>query len=93
MLVNEKFWQSLPADHQAVIRQAALEAEQAVREDMARIEAEAYEAAKAEGMSVVELTDAEIAEWREATRPVLESYLAESGELGRRVYEAAESLR
>ena len=93
VLVNEDFWQSLPAEHRSVIQQAALEAEQAVREDMSRIEAEAYAAAKAEGMEVVELTDAEIAQWREATRPVLDSYLEESGELGRTVYEAAESLR
>ena len=93
VLVNEAFWQGLPPAHREVIQQAALEAEQAVRDDMARIEAEAYAAAEAEGMNVVTLTEDEIAQWREATRPVLESYLAESGELGAKVHAAAESLR
>ena len=33
-------------------------------------------------MKVVGISDAEVETWRAATKPVLDSYLAESGELG-----------
>ena len=93
VLVNEAFWKSLSDGQRAIIDTAARNAERAVRDDMARIEAEAYEAARTEGMQVVELSAAEIDAWRAATKPVLASYLEQSGALGEQVYKAAESLR
>lgn len=93
VVINEKFWQSLSKDQQAVISKAALNAEAHVRNEMANIEAEAYAAAKEAGMKVVELSDADIDAWRAATKPVLDSYLEESGELGQQVYKAAQGLK
>lgn len=92
VVANEKFWQSLSAEEQAIVTKAARNAEEHVRNEMAQIEADAFAAAKENGMAVVELTDAEVAAWRKATQPVLESYLAESGELGQRIYKAASGL-
>jgi len=92
VVANEKFWQSLSAEEREIVTRAARNAEEHVRNEMARIEADGFAAAKENGMAVVELTDAEVAAWRKATQPVLESYLAESGELGQRIYKAASGL-
>ena len=93
VLVNERFWQGLPEKHRELIAAAGRKAEIAVRDDMARIEREAYAAAKAEGMAVVKLTPQEIDQWRAASEPVRKSYLEDSGALGAQVMKAAEQLR
>ena len=93
VLVNEDFWQGLPAEHQEIIQAAAAKADAAVRDDIARIEAEAYEAAKSEGMTVIELTPEEVAVWREGAGPVLKQYKEAAGPLGEQLLEAAEGLR
>lgn len=93
VLVNEVFWQGLTEAQRTLIAAAARKAEIAVRDDMARIEAEAYADAAANGMTIVKLTPEEVETWRAASAPVLESYLAESGDLGARLVKAAEGLR
>ena len=93
VVINENFWQGLSKDQQAIISTAARNAEAHVRNEMANIEAEAYAAAKENGMKVVELSDADIEAWRAATKPVLDSYLEESGDLGQQVYKAAQALK
>lgn len=93
VLVNETFWQGLTDGQRSLIEAAARKAEIAVRDDVVRIEAEAYADAKANGMTTVELSPEEVEKWRAATAPVLEGYLAESGELGARLVKAAEGLR
>ena len=93
VLINEDFWESLPAKHQEIIQAAAAKADAAVRDDIARIEAEAYEAAKSEGMTVIELTPEEVAVWREGAGPVLKQYKEAAGPLGEQLLQAAEGLR
>lgn len=92
VVINEKFWNSLPKDQQAIVSKAARNAEAHVRNKMAEIEADAYAAAKKAGMKVQTLTDTDIDAWRKATRPVLDSYLKEAGPLGAQVYKAASGL-
>jgi C4-dicarboxylate-binding protein DctP len=93
VVINEKFWQSLSKDQQAIVSKAARNAEAHVRDKMAEIEATAYAAAKEAGMKVVEISDADADAWRAATKPVLDSYLEESGALGQQVYKAAQALK
>ena len=93
VLINEQVWQGLSDEHKAIVTAAARKAEAAVRDDMARIEGEAYAAAQKEGMSVVTLSPEEVAQWRAATKPVRESYLADSGDLGAKLLKAADALR
>ena len=93
VLVNETFWQGLTDGQRSLIQAAARKAEIAVRDDVVRIEAEAYADAKANGMTIVELSPEEVEKWRVSTKPVLDGYLAESGELGAKLVKAAEGLR
>ncbi len=93
VLVNEDFWQGLTDQQREIISTAAVNAEIAVRDEMARIETDAYTEAEKNGMQIQELTAEEIETWRVATQPVLEGYLKNSGALGARMAEAAETLR
>jgi C4-dicarboxylate-binding protein DctP len=92
VVVNTEFWEGLPEEHRAIISTAARNAETHVRDAMAGIEAEAYEAARAEGMAVYEPTPDEIAAWRAVSQPVYDAYIEKSGDLGRRVLDAAQGL-
>ncbi len=93
VLVNEEFWQGLPEAHQEIIQAAAAKADAAVRDAISQIEADAYAAAEQNGMQVYTLSEAEVAAWREGAQPVIDDYLATSGELGQQLYDAAVALR
>ena len=92
VVVNDDFWQGLPEAHRELIQAAALKAEAHVRDAMSQIEAEAFEAAKSNGMTVYEPTAEEIEAWKAASAPVLDAYEADTGELGKQVLDAALSL-
>lgn len=92
VVINEDFWQGLSDEQRGWISAAARTAEIDVRDRMASIEAEAYEQAKANGMTVYTPTPEEIAVWREASQPVIDTWLEGAGDLGRQVYEAALEL-
>ncbi len=93
VVVNEDFWQSLPEGHKEIIADAARNAEVSVRDKVSQIESDAFEAAEENGMTVYRPTEEEIAQWRDASQPVIDRWLEESGDLARTVYEAALSLR
>lgn len=92
VVVNEKYWQGLPEEHRKIIQTAALNAEKAVRDEMSKIEADALEAGKANGMKVHQPSEAEVAAWKKASEPVIEKWLASAGDLGKQVVEAARGL-
>ena len=93
VVVNEQFWQGLPEQHRAWITEAALFAEKDVRDRMSSIEAASYQAARENGMTIYEPTAEEIAAWEAAAQPVYDQFLADSGELGAKVLEAARALK
>ena len=70
----------------------AILAENDVRDRMTKIETEAYDAARENGMTVYELSDAEVTAWMEAAQPVYDQFLADSGDLGAKVLTAARAL-
>ncbi|MFK8080870.1 MAG: TRAP transporter substrate-binding protein DctP [Granulosicoccus sp.] len=92
VVVNTETWSSLSDTHRDIVQSAARNAEADVRDRMSAIEAEAYEAAQANGMTVYTPTEAEIATWREASQPVYESFTETAGALGKQVLEAARAL-
>ncbi len=92
VVVNTKFWESLPNEHRELIQAAARKAEMDVRDRMAAIEAEATAEAKANGMSVHTPTPEEVEAWKAVAQPVYDNYLESAGDLGAQIMEAARSL-
>ena len=92
VVANTDFWNGLSDGHKAVIQAAAAKADQTVRDEVAAIEAAAYEAAKENGMTVVTPSEADIAAWREVSKPVYDAYLEKAGDLGAQLMEAAGQL-
>ncbi len=93
VLINEDFWQGLSPAHREILTAAARKVEDDLRNTMAKIESDAFDAAKAEGMGIYVPTDAEMAAWREASAPVIEQYKQAAGDLGAKLVMEAEKLR
>ncbi|MEC8694745.1 MAG: TRAP transporter substrate-binding protein DctP [Pseudomonadota bacterium] len=89
VVVNTDWWNGLSSEIQGHIRAAANVAQESVRDAMTQIEADAYAAAKANGMTVVELTDKELDAWKAVSQPVYDSYLRATGDLGKTILDAA----
>ena len=92
VVVNNDWWNALSDDNRKIIQDAAIVAENNVRDAMSKIEAEAYAAAKENGMTVYEPSAEEIEAWKAAAAPVYDGYKAAAGELGAKVLEAAAKL-
>ena len=89
VVVNNDWWNGLSPEIQGHIREAATAAQADVRDKMAEIEAGAYAAAEENGMTVVKLSDADLAAWKAVSQPVYDGYLAAAGEAGRTILDAA----
>ncbi len=92
VVINTQTWESLSDEHRTIIKTAAMNAENDVRDQMSAIEAEAYAAAESEGMTLYTPSAAEISAWREASQPVYNEFAETAGELGKQVLEAAQGL-
>jgi C4-dicarboxylate-binding protein DctP len=82
VLVNEGVWQSLPPAHRDVISKAAKDVEQQLWVGFLSADEEANAFARSKGMRIVELSSFDLAEWRACSAPVVESFMAASGQLG-----------
>ncbi|MBO9447000.1 TRAP transporter substrate-binding protein DctP [Ruegeria sp. R14_0] len=89
VVVNSDWWNGLSEENRAHIAEAAAVAQADVRDKMAAIEAEAYAAAQENGMTVVELTEDELAQWKAVAQPVYDAYLDAAGEAGQKALSAA----
>jgi len=92
VVVNQDWWNGLSEETRGHIEAAAEVADKSVRDAMAKIEADAYAAAKENGMTVYTPTAEEIEAWKAVSAPVYESYKASAGDLGKKVMEAASGL-
>lgn len=92
VVVNNDWWNALSDDHKGIIQAAALTAEADVRDRVSQIEADAYAAAKENGMTIYTPTEAEIEAWKAAAQPVYDSYKQATGDLGAKVLDAANKL-
>ncbi|WP_417678632.1 TRAP transporter substrate-binding protein DctP [Roseibium sp.] len=92
VVVNTDFWNGLPEEHRKLIEAAAMKAEADVRDRMSQIEAEAYGAAKENGMTIYKPTAEELAAWKAVAEPVYDNYKEKAGELGAKVLSAAQAL-
>ncbi|SHH31293.1 TRAP transporter substrate-binding protein DctP [Marivita hallyeonensis] len=88
VVVNSDWWNGLDADTQGHIREAARVAQNDVRDRMSQIEADAYAAAEENGMTIVDLTDEELAAWQAVAQPVYDSYIEATGDAGQTILDA-----
>lgn len=92
VMINEKVWQGLSAKNRAIITKAGRRVEQELRDKMATIEAESLAFAKGK-MKVIELSDAERAQWRKASSTVVDDFEKRAGSLGVQLVKAAKKLK
>lgn len=94
VIINEGVWQGLSEQERAWIDEAgkAVEAELRAEVNAADAEAIAFVRDNTE-MEVIELTPEQRQAWIDASKPVMDSYLESSGELGQKLVEAIDALR
>ena len=88
VVVNSEWWDSLDVETQGHISAAAKIAQDDVRDRVTQIEADAYAAAKENGMTIVELNDEELAAWQAVSQPVIDGYLKATGDTGKRILDS-----
>lgn len=75
MMANKAWWDKLPAETQSLIREAATEALEYQRTVLyPKNEAESREGFVKAGIQIVDLTDAQLEQFRTATRPVWDKF-------------------
>ncbi|MEM6667934.1 MAG: TRAP transporter substrate-binding protein DctP [Pseudomonadota bacterium] len=88
-VMNEDFYQALSDDKKAVVNECGLQVERELRDSIFEIEAEALKYLRTK-MNVVELTEDERAQWRDATKGVVDRFVSEGGDTAAAVIEAAQ---
>ena len=91
-VINNDVFESLPESDQAILMDAARTVEQQLRDQVYKQEAAAVEDMK-EVMNVVELTDAQRAQWQQATQSVVDRFVEETGEVGAQSVSAIRSVQ
>ncbi|MDC1287595.1 TRAP transporter substrate-binding protein DctP [Gammaproteobacteria bacterium] len=91
-VMNDEFYQGLPATHKAIIDTAAREVEQQLRNTIYAQEVSIVEEMK-QKMSVVELSDDERNAWVSATAGVVDRFIEETGTVGAAAVEAVQLTR
>jgi C4-dicarboxylate-binding protein DctP len=93
VIINNAVWQRLSEGHKAIITEVARKVEQKLRDEIARLETDAYRFASEHGMKVYDLAPHQVAEWRACSAPVVDAFMAESGESGLQLMRAYGKLR
>jgi len=88
-VMNEDFYQALPAGQRAVVDDCGRRVEADLRDSVLQIEDETLTFLR-DKMNIIELTDAERAQWREATRGVIDRFINEGGADAAAVIQAAQ---
>ena len=92
VVINDKVWQGLSDKNKAIISAASVRVEKELRDKMSSIEAAALKDVTGK-INVIDLTDSERAEWKAATKPVVDAYIKRSGEVGAAMVKAAAELK
>lgn len=91
-VINDKFFNSLSPKNQEIIMNAAKKVEKKLRDDVyANQDNVANELASK--MNVVKLTSQERAKWVEASKPVHQKFVEDSGDIAKKVLEAAKAAK
>ena len=92
VVANTKWFNSLSAKQKDIIVKSAEIAEKDVRDNVAKIEEEAYNLAKSKGMKIVTPSKSDIDAFKAASQPVYDDYKKNAGSLGAQLLEAASKL-
>ena len=92
VVANTKWFNSLSTKQRDIIIKSAEIAEKDVRDNVAKIEQEAYDLAKSKGMKIVTPSKADIDAFKSASKPVYEDYKKNAGSLGAQLLNAASKL-
>lgn len=92
-LINLKKWNELPADIQKVLLTAGKETQEWGRKEVQKVEMDALEELKKNGMEIYFLpkTDKEL--WRKTCKSAYDVVIQKMGDLGSRLMESAEKVR
>ncbi len=86
-IINNKFFESLTKEQQDIILEAAATVEKQLRDEIYAREKTIVEEMRSK-MTVVDLTEAERAQWRQATKGVMERFRKENGDAAAAVLKA-----
>ena len=92
VVANTKWFNSLSTKQKDVIIKSAEIAEKDVRNNVAKIEQEAYDLAKSKGMKIVTPSKSDIDAFKAASKPVYDDYKKNAGSLGAQLLDAASKL-
>ena len=92
VVANTKWFNSLSTKQKDVIMKSAEIAERDVRNNVAKIEQEAYDLAKSKGMKIVTPSKSDIDAFKAASKPVYDDYNKNAGSLGAQLLDAASKL-
>ena len=92
VVANTKWFNSLSSKHKNIIMNATEVAEKDVRNNVAKIEADAYKLAQEKGMKIITPSKADIDAFKAASKPVYDDYKKNAGSLGAQLLEAASKL-
>lgn len=93
-VVGQKTWQKLNADEQALIREAAAEAQTFQREITEKAQTEALDKLKQEGIAANEIAPAEVERFRDKVKPVVEQFAKDlDPALVKAMYDAIDKVR
>ena len=92
VVANTKWFNSLSSKQKDIITKSAEIAEKDVRDNVAKIEQEAYDLAKSKGMKIVTPSKADIDAFKSGSNPVYEDYKKNAGSLGAQLLDAASKL-
>ncbi len=90
-VMNEKFFQSLSSENQAIIVKASATVEQQLRDVIYEQETAAVNEVRSK-MTVIDLSEEERAKWRDATRQVVDRFVSEGGDTAAAVVAAGSKL-
>ncbi len=94
VLINEGVWQGLTDAQRDIITTAGQQVEAQLRDAIIQKDLDAIEFLRNEtDMEVIELTDEEREAWKAAAAPMIDKYIENAGELGKKVVEAAKELQ
>lgn len=93
LIVNEKIWQSLPAEHRRIIEEVARSEEAQSRENVTKIEAGLYTMFREKGMTVHDLSPDQVSDWRACSASLVEDYIQNNADLARQLMAAYGKLR